>query len=307
MPASESAQAWLFAAKVGKAAQLQQLLAAEPQLLTFAGAGTPDQVIGNTATHWAASKGHVAALEVLLRAGADVHARNNGDSTPLHCAALSNQLDCAAVLLRHGADAQLQAELATPNPNPNASPNPSPSPNARPDAELQDEFGDSPLSLAQRANGRDALVELLLGKPGSGAAAPSPSAAECRQLGNDAFKEERYEEALGLYEEALAAAASGPAVAEAEAEAAVAAAAALRSNRSACFAALRRFEPALAEAQQACGLRPGWAKGHSRVGAALHGLGRLEEAAVAYAEALSLEPNNAQAEQASARIQRETP
>ena len=278
MPASESAQAWLFAAKVGEAAQLQQLLAAEPQLLAFAGAGTPDQVIGNTATHWAASKGHVAALEVLLRAGADVHARNNGDSTPLHCAALSNQLDCASVLLRHGADAR-----------------------------VQDEFGDSPLSLAQRANGRDALVELLLGKPGSGAAAPSPSAAECRQLGNDAFKEERYEEALGLYEEALAAAASGPAVAEAEAETAVAAAAALRSNRSACFAALRRFEPALAEAQQACGLRPGWAKGHSRVGAALHGLGRLEEAAVAYAEALSLEPNNAQAEQASARIQRETP
>ena len=62
--ASESEQAWLFAAKVGEAAQLQQLLAAEPHLLAFAGAGTPDQVIGNTATHWAASKGHVAALEV---------------------------------------------------------------------------------------------------------------------------------------------------------------------------------------------------------------------------------------------------
>ena len=166
MGASESEQAWLFAAKVGEAAQLQQLLAAEPHLLAFAGAGTPDQVIGNTATHWAASKGHVAALEVLLRAGADVHARNNGDSTPLHCAALSNQLDCAGVLLQHGADAA-----------------------------LQDEFGDSPLSLAQRADGRDALVALLLGKRGSAAAAPSPSAAECRQWGNDAFKAERYEEA----------------------------------------------------------------------------------------------------------------
>ena len=160
--ASESEQAWLFAAKVGEAAQLQQLLAAEPHLLAFAGAGTPDQVIGNTATHWAASKGHVAALEVLLRAGADVHARNNGDSTPLHCAALSNQLECAGVLLQHGADAA-----------------------------LQDEFGDSPLSLAQRADGRDALVALLLGKRG----APSPSAAECRQRGNEAFKAERYEEA----------------------------------------------------------------------------------------------------------------
>eukprot|EP00964_Phaeocystis_antarctica_P084764 scaffold53452_cov42-Phaeocystis_antarctica.AAC.1 len=91
----------------------------------------------------------------------------------------------------------------------------------------------------------------------------------------------RYEEALGLYGDALEAAACGPAVAEAgaEAEAAVAVAAALRSNRSACFAALTRFEPALAEAQQACELRPRWAKGHSRVGAALHGLGRLEEAA----------------------------
>ena len=134
MRASESAQAWLCAAKAGDAAQLQRQLATEPQMLAYNGAGTPDQVIGNTATHWAAFKGHAAALEVLLRAGADVHARNNGDSTPLHCAALSNQLDCASVLLGHGAD-----------------------------AELQDEFGDSPLSLAQRANGRDALVALLQG------------------------------------------------------------------------------------------------------------------------------------------------
>ena len=62
-----------------------------------------------------------------------------------------------------------------------------------------------------------------------------------------------------MYEEALTlAAASAPAVAGAEAEAAVVAEAALRSNRSACFAALRSFEPALTEAQQACALRPSW-------------------------------------------------
>ena len=42
------------------------------------------------------------------------------------------------------------------------------------------------------------------------------------------------------------------------AEAAVVAEAALRSNRSACFAALRSFEPALTEAQQACALRQSW-------------------------------------------------
>ena len=110
--ASESEQAWLFAAKVGEAAQLQQLLAAEPHLLAFAGAGTPDQVIGNTATHWAASKGHVAALEVLLRAGADVHARNNGDSTPLHCAALTGDVSFIRLLLKMGADRALGPQRA---------------------------------------------------------------------------------------------------------------------------------------------------------------------------------------------------
>ena len=48
-------------------------------------------------------------------------------------------------------------------------------------------------------------------------------------------------------------------------------ASALHSNRSACRAALRDFNGALADAERAVELRPQWAKAHSRAGAALHG------------------------------------
>ena len=265
------ASEWLSAAKNGDLSTLQRLLSAEPGLLQFTGKGTPDAVVGSTALHWAASKGHDECVAYLLAQGADVHARNHGDSSPLHCAALSNRLGCAAALAQHGADAR-----------------------------LQDEFGDSPLSLAQRA-GLEEMVALLEGGSDSAATgaqrqqsvAPerpaAPPAAESKRMGNEAFKAGRYEEALALYEDALAVEVTAPSVAAAEA------AAALRSNRSACYAALKKFDEALDEAQQCCALRPGWAKGHSRVGAALHGLGRHDEALAAYAEVLSLEPENKQA------------
>ena len=271
------ASEWLSAAKNGDLPTLQRLLSAEPALLQFTGKGTPDAVVGSTALHWAASKGHDECVTFLLAQGADVHARNNGDSSPLHCAALSNRLGCAAALTRHGADAR-----------------------------LQDEFGDSPLSLAQRA-GLEEMVALLEGGSGSAATgaqqqpvAPerptTPPAAESKRLGNEAFKAGRYEEALALYEDALAVEVTAPSVAAAEA------AAALRSNRSACYAALKKFDEALDEAQQCLALRPGWSKGHSRVGAALHGLGRHDEALAAYTEVLSLEPENKLAAEASTAL-----
>lgn len=65
------------------------------------------------------------------------------------------------------------------------------------------------------------------------------------------------------------------------------------SNRSACYANLKNFQKALEDAEQTIKIKPDWAKGYSRKGAALFGLNKLEEAADAYNEGLKLDPNNA--------------
>lgn len=68
----------------------------------------------------------------------------------------------------------------------------------------------------------------------------------------------------------------------------------LFSNRSAAYAGARQWATALEDAQRAVELKPDWAKGWGRQGAALLGLGRTHEAVAAYERALALEPDNAQ-------------
>lgn len=60
---------------------------------------------GFTALHCAAGKGRLAALKVLIRAGADVNTRSTGleKRTPLHAAAVLGNLGMVEVLLQHGA------------------------------------------------------------------------------------------------------------------------------------------------------------------------------------------------------------
>lgn len=65
------------------------------------------------------------------------------------------------------------------------------------------------------------------------------------------------------------------------------------SNRSAAFCKKNDFQKAHDDAVKAIEIKPVWAKGYSRKGAALVGLNRYEEAKIAYEEALKLEPNNA--------------
>ena len=94
------AQAEFFeAAKEGNSEKLRSLLAAHPSLLSYRGAGTADAVLGNSAVHWAAAKGRVEALSVLLASGGDVHARNKGDSTPLSSAVTNGHATCVRLLL----------------------------------------------------------------------------------------------------------------------------------------------------------------------------------------------------------------
>jgi len=59
--------------------------------------------VGWTALHWAAAKGHTAALEVLLAAGAAVKAITNAGAAPLHLAAQAGQTAAVEALLAAGA------------------------------------------------------------------------------------------------------------------------------------------------------------------------------------------------------------
>lgn len=61
------------------------------------------------------------------------------------------------------------------------------------------------------------------------------------------------------------------------------------SNRSHAFATIDQFEDALADSENVVKLRPDWPKGFFRKGIALYGLGRYEDAVVAYLQCLALD------------------
>lgn len=69
----------------------------------------------------------------------------------------------------------------------------------------------------------------------------------------------------------------------------------LYSNRSGAYASLKNFDKALEDANKTTEIKPDWAKGWGRKGAALHGVGNLVDSIDAFEEALKLDPANAQA------------
>jgi tetratricopeptide (TPR) repeat protein len=78
----------------------------------------------------------------------------------------------------------------------------------------------------------------------------------------------------------------------------------LYSNRSAAYASKKDYENALKDADKVTEIKPDWAKGWGRKGAAKHGLGDLIGALDAYEEGLKLDPNNAQNKSGLASVQR---
>jgi tetratricopeptide (TPR) repeat protein len=78
----------------------------------------------------------------------------------------------------------------------------------------------------------------------------------------------------------------------------------LYSNRSAAYASKRDYQHALEDATKTTELKPDWAKGWGRKGAALHGLGDLVGANDAYEEGLKIDPNNAQNKSGLASVKR---
>jgi tetratricopeptide (TPR) repeat protein len=64
------------------------------------------------------------------------------------------------------------------------------------------------------------------------------------------------------------------------------------SNRSACLAKLGNFEDALLDAERAVAIDKYFVKGYGRLGAALYGLLRYEEACRAFEQGLAMDPSN---------------
>jgi stress-induced-phosphoprotein 1 len=109
-------------------------------------------------------------------------------------------------------------------------------------------------------------------------------AEEFKAEGNKFFSSGKYEEAIVMFSKAIDIDSSNHV---------------LFSNRSAAFASLKDFTNALKDAEKTVELSPTWAKGYSRLGAALHGSGDLEGALQAYERGLKVDPQNSQLKQAA--------
>ena len=103
------------------------------------------------------------------------------------------------------------------------------------------------------------------------------------QAASAAYRAGQHEKAYALFTEAIAKASAPNAN--------------LHANRSAVLVTLKRPEEALADADLCIQIKPGWGRGHSRKGNALHamcktGADRWEEAKAAYTRALEIDPAN---------------
>jgi len=95
-----------------------------------------------------------------------------------------------------------------------------------------------------------------------------------KALGNEQFKVGNYDQAIVHFSKAIDLGATHV----------------LYSNRSACYCGLRKYDEALADATKCIEMKGDWGKGYGRKGAALHGMGRFDDAIAAYEKGLDVEP-----------------
>jgi ankyrin repeat protein len=88
----------MTAARTGNSEAVRRLLAHSPSI------DAREPTRQQTALMWAAAENNAAAVELLVRAGADVNARSKGGLTPLLFAARDGRIEAARVLLASGAD-----------------------------------------------------------------------------------------------------------------------------------------------------------------------------------------------------------
>ena len=98
-----------------------------------------------------------------------------------------------------------------------------------------------------------------------------------KEKANDYYVEYKYNEAIDIYSQLL----------EWEPENYM-----ILSNRSATYIKLEKWTEALNDAVASTKLNPDWGKAWGRLGAALYGQNKLDEAFVAYNKANELEPSN---------------
>jgi len=117
-------------------------------------------------------------------------------------------------------------------------------------------------------------------------------AAAAKELGNAAFAQKNYADAIKHFTEGIALDPTNHV---------------LYSNRSACHASSTppNWQAALEDAKKVVELNAQWGKGYSRLGAALHGMGKLPEALDAYSAGLKVDPGNAMLEQGAREVQAE--
>jgi stress-induced-phosphoprotein 1 len=115
------------------------------------------------------------------------------------------------------------------------------------------------------------------------------SADELKALGNKAIAEKNFDDAVDKFTQAIAIQPENHI---------------LYSNRSAAYASKREWDNVLKDAEKTTEIKPDWAKGWGRKGAALHGQGDLLGANDAYEEGLKLDANNAQLKSGLASVQK---
>lgn len=102
-------------------------------------------------------------------------------------------------------------------------------------------------------------------------------AEEAKAKGNAAFAAGNFDDAVKHFSDAIALSPTNHV---------------LYSNRSAAYGSLHKYVDALTDAKKTVELKPDWAKGYSRLGAAHVGLGDSQEAVSAYKKGLEIDPNN---------------
>ncbi|RDA90747.1 hypothetical protein CP533_2972 [Ophiocordyceps camponoti-saundersi (nom. inval.)] len=115
------------------------------------------------------------------------------------------------------------------------------------------------------------------------------SADELKALGNKAIAEKNFDAAIDNFTQAIALQPENHI---------------LYSNRSAAYASKKQWDEALQDAEKTTEIKPDWAKGWGRKGAALHGKGDLVGANDAYEEGLKLDASNAQLKSGLASVQK---
>ncbi|KAK4053696.1 phosphate system positive regulatory protein pho81 [Microbotryomycetes sp. JL201] len=98
-----------LAAREGHAGVLRILVDASRG---FSGIDVPDKYSQATPLTHAASEGHADCVNVLLKAGSDVHARDEFRRTPIHYAAWQGHIDCVNLLLAAGATSMNEAPVS---------------------------------------------------------------------------------------------------------------------------------------------------------------------------------------------------